>query len=243
MSLPDLPGSDTATVTANEVAGSGCQVTIEIADTSDPRGGQPGMIGIDLTLPDSWNGNYMAEGGGVYCGPASFVTLAGDQWLAAGYAVSPTRLRAHRLSERGGLAAGHQSGSHSASATRLNWNRIDDFGYLSFHLEAVESKLVIDRYYANRAQYAFWDGCSTGGRQGLSEAEKYPTDFNGILAGAPALNWDQFMVAQMWPQLVMEWSGDELPTCKEKLVNATLQAQCRDQDGRSTACSTRGTAT
>jgi predicted alpha/beta superfamily hydrolase len=102
---------------------------------------------------------------------------------------------------------------------------------------------VIDRYYANRAQYAFWDGCSTGGRQGLSEAEKYPTDFNGILAGAPALNWDQFMVAQMWPQLVMEWSGDELPTCKEKLVNATLQAQCRDQDGRSTACSTRGTAT
>jgi hypothetical protein len=88
MSLPDLPGSDTATVTANEVAGSGCQVAIEIAVTSDPRVGQPGMIGIDLTLPDSWHGNYMAEGGGVYCGPASFVTLAGDRWLAAGHAIS-----------------------------------------------------------------------------------------------------------------------------------------------------------
>jgi predicted secreted protein len=57
LKLPDLPGSDTATVTANHVAASGCQVGIEITDTSDPRGGQPGMIGIDLTLPDSWNGN------------------------------------------------------------------------------------------------------------------------------------------------------------------------------------------
>ena len=88
LSLPGLPGADTATVSADEVAGSGCQVGIEITDTSDPRGGQPGMIGIDLTLPDSWNGNYMAEGNGVYCSPANFVTLADDQWLAAGYAIS-----------------------------------------------------------------------------------------------------------------------------------------------------------
>jgi hypothetical protein len=61
---------------------------MEITDTSDPRGGQPGNIGIDLTRPDTWNGNNMAEGGGVYCGPASFVTLSGDQGLAAGYAIA-----------------------------------------------------------------------------------------------------------------------------------------------------------
>jgi hypothetical protein len=88
VSLPDLPGHDTATVSANYVTGSGCQVGIEITDTPDPRGGQPGLIGIDLTLPDRWNGNYMAEGNGVYCSPASFVTLKTDQWLAAGYAIS-----------------------------------------------------------------------------------------------------------------------------------------------------------
>ena len=79
MSLPELPGHDTATVTAAYVTGSGCQAGIEITDTSDPRGGQPGDIGIDLTLPDSWNGNYMADGNGVYCSPASFVTLKTDQ--------------------------------------------------------------------------------------------------------------------------------------------------------------------
>jgi len=97
---------------------------------------------------------------------------------------------------------------------------------------AVESKVVIDDYYGVGAHYSFWNGCSTGGRQGLSEAQRYPADFNGILAGAPALNWDQFMVAQMWPQQVMEWNHDFLPTCQEDLVNTALQAQCHDQNGQ-----------
>jgi hypothetical protein len=57
LSLPDLPGHDTATVTATYVTGSGCQVAIEITDTSDPRGGQPGDVGIDLTLAGNWNGS------------------------------------------------------------------------------------------------------------------------------------------------------------------------------------------
>ena len=228
LSLPGLPGPDTVTVSANEVAGSGCQVAIEITDTSDPRGGQPGEIGIDLTLPDSWNGDYMAEGNGVYCSPANFVTLANDQWLAAGYAISQDD-------------CGHTGYpnplvspwvTNSSPPPALNWNRIDDFGYLAQHLMAVESKFVVDQYYGARAQYSFWNGCSTGGRQGLMEAQRYPTDFNGVLAGAPALNWDQFMVAQMWPQLVMEWTNDYLPACKENLVNTALQTHCPDQDGQ-----------
>ena len=228
LSLPGLPGSDTATVTANEVAGSGCQVAIEITDTSDPRGGQPGMIGIDLTLPDSWNGNYMAEGNGVYCSPASFVTLTSDQWLAAGYAVSQDD-----CGHTGYLNALVSPWvTNSSPPPALNWTRIDDFGYLAQHLTAVESKVVVDDYYSSRAHYSFWNGCSTGGRQGLMEAQRYPADFNGILAGAPALNWDQFITAQLWPQLVMEWNNDFLPTCIENLVNTTLQSHCKDQDGQ-----------
>ena len=226
--LPSLPGHDTATVTATEITGSGCQVAMEIIDTSDPRGGQPGMIGIDLTLPDSWNGSYMAEGNGVYCSPANFVTLAGDQWLAAGYAVSQDDC-GHT-----GFANALVSPwvTNSSPPPAVNWNRIDDFGFLAQHLAAVESKFVVHQYYSAGAHYSFWNGCSTGGRQGLMEAQRYPADFNGILAGAPALNWDQFMVAQMWPQLAMEWNNDFLPACKENLVNTTLAAQCHDQDGQ-----------
>jgi hypothetical protein len=181
-----------------------------------------------LTLPDSWNGNYMAEGGGVYCGPASFVTLAGDRWLAAGYAISQDDCGHTGFPNP--LVSPWVTNPDPPPA--LNWNRIDDFGYLAHHLTAVESKAVIDSYYGAAAHYSFWNGCSTGGRQGLSEAQRYPKDFNGILAGAPALNRDQFMVAQMWPQLVMEWNNDFLPTCKEDLVNTTLRSQCHDQDGQ-----------
>ena len=90
---------------------------------------------------------------------------------------------------------------------------------------------MIDDYYSSRAHYSFRNGCSTGGRQGLMEAQRYPADFNGILDGAPALNWDQFRAAQLWPQLVMEWNNDYLPACLENLVNTTLQLHRKDQDG------------
>ncbi|MBV9836471.1 MAG: tannase/feruloyl esterase family alpha/beta hydrolase [Solirubrobacterales bacterium] len=198
-----------------------CNMQVEVIDSSDPRGGLPGDIHIDLTLPDTnWHGNYMAEGGGVYCNPA---TPATDQ-LAAGYATSTTDCGHQEL-----LLTSHWVTNPTGG---LNWSRINDFGFLAMHLMAVESKAVVDAYYGLVPQYSFWNGCSTGGRQGLSEAQKYPTDFNGILAGAPALNWPQFMNAQMWPQLVMEWNQDELPPCKEAAVNTALQAHCRDQNGQ-----------
>ena len=199
-----------------------CSVMILVVDNSDPRGGLPGAINIGVALPDSnWNGNYMAEGGGVYCNP---ITGPPTDQLPAGYATSNTD-------------CGHQEfalTSHWVTnpAGGLNWNRIDDFGYVAMHLMAVESKAVIDAYYGLVPQYSFWNGCSTGGRQGLSEAQKYPTDFNGVLAGAPALSWPQFINAQLWPQLAMEWNNDELPPCKEAAVNAALQSHCRDQDGQ-----------
>src|SRR5207248_2189251 len=74
--------------------------------------------------------------------------------------------------------------------------------------------------------------CSTGGRQGLSEAQRYPADFNGVLAGAPAIDWTKFIVEQLWPQMVMMWNNDELPACKEAAVQNALAARCPDQDGQ-----------
>lgn len=225
MNLSGLPyGARVISAMDNSASGSTpayCSVSMEVVDSSDPRGGLPGDVTIDLTLPDTnWNGSYMAEGGGVYAGTVSPAT---DQ-LAAGYATSTTD-------------TGHEEDPFTSEwvinpSGGLNWNRINDFGYLSLHMMAADSKAVIDAYYGLKARYSFWNGCSTGGRQGLSEAEKYPTDFNGILAGAPALNWPQFMNAQMWPQLVMQWNNDELPPCKEAAVDTALQAHCLDQDGK-----------
>lgn len=235
VTLPGLPGTDTATVTAQLVATSGCQVAIEITDTSDPRGGTPGNIGIDVTLPTTWNGNYMAEGNGVYCSPAHFVTNT-TKWLASGYVISQDDC-GHTgyvgpTIHIPGTALTSTWVTNSSPPPTLNWNRINDFGYLAQHLMAVESKALIGDYYKASAHYSYWNGCSTGGRQGMMEAQRYPTDFNGILAGAPAFNWDQFMVAQLWPPLVMKWNNDVLSKCKKDLVNTALRKQCPDQNGQ-----------
>ncbi|MBV9805022.1 MAG: tannase/feruloyl esterase family alpha/beta hydrolase [Solirubrobacterales bacterium] len=229
MSL-SLPDGGQVTSAADEPAANGlpayCSVSITVPDASDDRG-LPGDTNIFLTLPDdNWNGNFMAEGGGVYAGTATPPT---DQ-LAAGYAASTTD-------------TGHQEDPLTSEwvidplapadgSDGINWNRVNDFGYLSLHFDAVESKAVIDAYYGLQPKYSFWNGCSTGGRQGLSEAERYPTDFNGILAGAPAVDWTKFIPSELWPELVMEWNGDNLAPCKEAAVNAALASHCPDQDGR-----------
>lgn len=228
MSLTGLPYSGVITSAVDQPNSTPpyCQVEISVVDASDPRG-LPGDTNIFLTLPDNnWNGNYMAEGGGVYAGTVSPAT---DQ-LAAGYATSTTDtgheedpLTSDWVIDPAGGVDGSQG---------INWNRVNDFGYRSLHFMAVESKFVIKAYYGLNPHYSYWNGCSTGGRQGLSEAENYPTDFNGILAGAPALDWTRFQAAQMWPQFVMLWSHDELPSCKESLVNTALQSNCKDQDGQ-----------
>jgi Tannase and feruloyl esterase len=97
---------------------------------------------------------------------------------------------------------------------RLNWPLIEDFSYRALHDLAVVGKAVTAAYYGTAAHYSYWNGCSTGGRQGLAEAQRYPADYNGILAAAPAINWQKFIPAELWPELVMLQSGDFLPQCK-----------------------------
>ncbi|MBV9593694.1 MAG: tannase/feruloyl esterase family alpha/beta hydrolase [Actinobacteria bacterium] len=229
MSL-SLPDGGHVTSAADEPAANGlpayCSVSITVTDTSDDRG-LPGDTNIFLTLPDNnWNGSFMAEGGGVYAGTASPPT---DQ-LAAGYAASTTDT-GHQEDPLSSEWVIDPLGSTDGS-DGINWNRVNDFGYLSLHFDAVESKAVIDAYYGLEPKFSFWNGCSTGGRQGLSEAQKYPTDFNGILAGAPALDWTKFIPSELWPELVMQWNGDNLPPCKEAAVNNALASHCPDQDGQ-----------
>jgi feruloyl esterase len=75
----------------------------------------------------------------------------------------------------------------------------------------VVGKAVTAAFYGRPARYAYVNGCSTGGRQGLSEAQRYPEDYDGILSAAPAINWSRFIPAELWPQLVMLEEGNFLP--------------------------------
>jgi feruloyl esterase len=90
----------------------------------------------------------------------------------------------------------------------------------------VAGKAVTRAYYPSPLQYSYFNGCSTGGREGLVEAQRYPADYNGIVPGSPAVNWTQFIPAEFWPQLVMNSSGDFLPTCKEAAFTAAAVKAC-----------------
>jgi len=162
------------------------------AGTFTPPGGQPYRslpafcrIGATLTpMPDSdikievwlpqagWNGKYMAVGNGAFSGSIAYAAMANG--LARGYAVSSTD-------------TGHQGGS--ASFALGHPEKLIDFGWRAVHEMTVTSKKIVTAYYGDTPKYSYWNGCSAGGRQGMKEAQRFPEDFDGIIAGAPGLDW------------------------------------------------------
>ena len=114
----------------------------------------------------------------------------------------------------------------------LNWGLIRDFAFNGIHLQAVWSKNLTKMYYGMAQKYAYWNGCSTGGRQGHQQAQKYPDDYDGILAGASAFNWDRFIPAEVWPQVVMNQEvGAPISVAKLTAVKQASIAACDVQDG------------
>jgi hypothetical protein len=201
--------TSTTDVPANGPTPAYCQLTVVV----------PERINIMVDLPNTnWNGRYQASGNGGYAG--SFFPPTGG--LAAGYATSATD-------------TGHQgaflSGEWAWSPTGMNYAQIQDFAYRANHEMAVKSKDLINYYYGVGPTYSYWNGCSTGGREGITEAFRFPNDFDGIYAGAPAINWTKFIPAEQWPQVVMNRLGHLLPACKANAIPAAVLAACDMSDG------------
>ena len=179
--------------------------------------GADDRIGVDVWMPVSgWNGRFQGVGGSAFlAGHPYFMVGAVD----AGYAAAVT--------DAGNTASSPFDGSFALDSNgQLNWPLIKDFAYRGVHDLAVVGKAVTAAYYGSRARFSYWNGCSTGGRQGLAEAQRYPADFDGILAGAPAINWHKYVPASLWPQLVMLRSGDFLPQCKFSAFQAAAIKAC-----------------
>src|SRR5215510_6636040 len=141
-----------------------CRVAATLKPSSDSD------IKIEVWLPASnWNMKYQAVGNGGWAGVISYSALA--EALARGYATSSTDTG--HVGGSGSFALGHQE-------------KLVDFGYRSEHEMTVQSKLLIKAFYGSLPQFSYWNGCSTGGRQGLKEAQMFPNDYDGIIAGAPA---------------------------------------------------------
>lgn len=167
-------------------------------------------IGIEVWLPTAahWNERIRAYGSGGWAGTseADPTVIGGsdsDMHVAAagkGFVVS--------TSDHGHMAVAGQPGALSASFAMnpdgtLNTVLWKDFSERSLHEQADKTKALAKTYYGKSHKYAYWDGFSTGGRQGLKLAQVYPDDFDGILDGAPAINWTRFITNELYPQVAM----------------------------------------
>jgi feruloyl esterase len=105
-----------------------------------------------------------------------------------------------------------------------------NFAWRSIHDMAVVSKDIIKQFYGIKPEYSYWHGCSQGGRQGYAAAAKYPTDFDGILAIAPAIDIATFALADFWPPVVMQ-NSEAPPFCVFEAYQKAIVAECDPLDG------------
>jgi feruloyl esterase len=187
-----------------------CRVAATLKPTSDSD------IKIEVWLPSSgWNGKFQAVGNGGWAGAISYPAMADA--LARGYATSSTDTG--HTGGRGSFALGHPE-------------KFVDFAYRSEHEMTVKAKAIIDGYYGRAPQRSYWNGCSTGGRQGLAEAQRYPGDYDGIIAGASAnprtyLNSWQLSIAHA----VLKDPASFIAPTKYPMIHQAVVAACDALDG------------
>jgi feruloyl esterase len=214
VSLPNTTIDSATTEPAANNRPSFCRVTATV--THPPAGDQ---IQVWIGLPSTgWNGRFEGVGGGGFSGGNPNGIFAP---VSQGYAAGSTD-------------TGHAGGSGSFaldSSGHLNWTLIRDNAYLGIHEMTVTGKALVAAFYGAAPRYSYFNGCSTGGRQGLSEAQRYPTDYNGVLSGAPAINWTKLHMEQMWGELVMLTAKNFVPACKLQAAQAAAVAACDAADG------------
>ena len=187
-----------------------CRVAAVLAPSSDSH------IEMELWMPaENWNGKFLAVGNGGWAG--NIETGAMATGLRRGYAAASND-------------TGHKGGSASFAVGHPE--KVIDFGYRSMHEMAVQSKAVIQAFYKRGPQLSYYQGCSTGGRQGMMEAQRYPDDFDAIIAGAPVYNQIHLNESQVALQVEMLKDPSRIvPPAKVTLfANAVLNA-CDEKDG------------
>jgi len=137
---------------------------------------------VQLPLPENWNGRFLKQGDGGKDGDLDFF----DHRVAEGYAVANSN-------------TGHDSGAEPRSTFGYNNRQAEiDFGYRAVHLTANAAKTVIDAYYDQAPEYSYFDGCSTGGMQAMTEAQRFPYDFDGIVGGDPGFFYQALNISHVW---------------------------------------------
>lgn len=184
------------------------------------------VINTVVWLPPAkdWTGRFLGAGGGGFrTGVESNLTLP---WAASeGFAAVSTD-GGHTLEDSEKIEKWGMS-----SPGNVNWILLQDFASTALDDAATLGKAVAKAYYGKAPEYSYWNGCSTGGRQGYQMAQKYPEQYDGILAAAPAIYWNELMMQLFWPQVVMNDLGEYPTFCELEAINNAAVEACDELDG------------
>jgi feruloyl esterase len=187
-----------------------CRVSATLTPSTDSD------IKAEIWLPASgWNGKYQAVGGGGWAGAISYAAMAAA--VTAGYATASTD-------------TGHTGGT--ADFALGHPEKLVDFGYRAIHEATVAAKPIIDAFYGSGPKVSFFNGCSTGGRQAITEAQRYPNDFDAIVAGASA--WDGMRLHALRvavSQMINSNPDGVIPPAKLPMIHAAVLSACDGLDG------------
>lgn len=199
-----------------------CNVTVAYTHP-----GENDTVHVKVYLPlDGWNERMQAIGGSGWT--AGFSSVSAPAMIGAvgqGY-VAVTTDGGHYSD-----LTGDPSSWVLRSNGELNWHALQDFASVTLNDAAIIGKSLAESVYGRAPKYSYWSGCSQGGRQGLMLAQRYPTAFNGIVASAPAINIDRFMVTDYWPQLIMTLQDEYPYPCELNALTAAAIAACDSNDG------------
>src|SRR5215510_2932827 len=217
MACPDVRtlAAGTASILAVEIVAAAagvpehCRVTGSIAPE----------IHFEVNLPAAWNRRFYMSGNVGFAGEAPD---------------SPPRAMVRAAALRQGFVTattntGHDATKEPLASFAVDPQKVADYAFRAVHLTAVTAKGIATRYYDRQVAYSYWEGCSTGGRQGLISAQRFPGDFDGIVAGAPVLNFVDTMVSGLWNAAALAETPMTLDTLK--LVADVVYSKCAGADG------------
>jgi feruloyl esterase len=189
-----------------------CRVTAVSRPSADSD------IKTEVWMPaNGWNGKFRGEGNGGFAGEIDYAALAGA--VGQGYA-----------------AAGTDTG-HEADGTDAKWalghpEKIIDFAYRAIHEMTVVGKETVQAFYGDKPQHTYFSSCSNGGRQALMESQRYPEDYDGIIAGAPANYWTHLLSGAIWnAQATTEDLASYIPASKVPTIAKAVNEVCDPLDG------------
>lgn len=234
LAKPDVFGASIIDISAHEVNGysspgelsfgkdktsdlSFCNVTVTYTHP-----GQHDTIHVTVWLPlERWNGRFMAVGGGGWITGHPYLSPQ----IASGYAAASTD---------GGHGVERSAASWAlTSRGNVNWNLLQDFAYRALDDMVLIGKAITESFYETAPKYSYWNGCSTGGRQGLMLAQRSPGLLDGILAAAPAVDWPTFVTSAFWAQQRMNQINEYPSTCELMAFRAAAIEACDSLDGLS----------